>query len=113
MFASCCPLQAGKRDLASMPAGIKFSKHGSIQATAPAAQQAGRDIEAGVDSGDGAKPPARSNMGCASAFLTRLLLLCGLGRGNFNVGNNTQLAAARKRLAPSYAATVGCTGLRL
>jgi hypothetical protein len=89
-----------------MPAGIKFSKHGSIQATVPAAQQAGRDIEAGIDSGEGAKVPARSNTGCASACLTRMLLLCGLGRGNFNVGNNSQLTAARKRLAPSYATTV-------
>jgi hypothetical protein len=105
-------MQAGSRDLAAAPASIKFSKHGNMQATASAAQQAARDIEAGVVSGDDVKVPAKTNVQSASAFMTKTLLVFGLGRGNWNVGNNTQLIAARKRLLPSYAATVGRTVTR-
>jgi hypothetical protein len=67
-----------------------------------------KDIEAGVVTGDDVKVPAQTNMQSASAFMTKMLLVFGLGRGNWNVGNNPQLAAARKRLLPSYATTVCC-----
>jgi hypothetical protein len=66
-----------------------------------------KDIEAGVVTGDDVKIQAKTNMQSASAFMSKMLLVFGLGRGNWNVGNNTQLTAARKRLSQSYASTVG------
>jgi hypothetical protein len=65
-----------------------------------------KDVESGGLTVDALKVPDQTNMQAASAFMTKMLLIFGLGRGNWNVGNNTQLVAARKRLAPSYATTV-------
>jgi hypothetical protein len=89
-----------------MPGAIKFSKHGSIQAAAPAAQQASKDIEAGNVGNEDAAGSSKRHPRGTPGFLTRLLLCCGLGRGNWNVGTNKELTSARKRLAPSYATTV-------
>jgi hypothetical protein len=66
-----------------------------------------KDIELGGITGDDLKIPGQTNAQAASAFMTKILLVFGLGRGNWNVGNNSQLASARKRLTPSYATTVG------
>jgi hypothetical protein len=65
-----------------------------------------KDVEAGVVMDDDRKISAQTNMQSASAFMSKILLVFGLGRGNWNVGNNPQLTAARKRLLPSYATTV-------
>jgi hypothetical protein len=99
-------LQSGKRDLAAQPAATKFSKHGTNAVIPVAAKSAEKDIEAGAVTGDDVKVAAQTNAQAASAGLSKILLVFGLGRGNWNVGNNTQLTAARKRLSPSYISTV-------
>jgi hypothetical protein len=97
-------MQAGKRELAAQPSVTKLSKHGGSVVISGGA--ADKDVEAGIVSSDDVKIPAQTNMQSASAFMSKILLVFGLGRGNWNVGNNPQLTAARKRLLPSYAATV-------